>query len=398
MVKKRSSVRRSATSTSGTGSRSSRRGTTGKPTTAKRTARAAGSADDAGQAEIERLDRQLLDLISRRALLTAKQGEQQSLGVAGRMARADRQIAALVAERDDPAGLSAATQADLLRHVASVCLQGVHRARVTYLGPPHSYSHLAAIQFFGDGTLLSPVASIAAVFESVSRHDAHAGVVPIENSTDGRVVDTLGVFVRLRMRICGEVLLAVHHHLLSRTPREGIVEVYSKPQALSQCRGWLANHLPAARLVEISSTAAAAQLAAEKEGAAAVASFEAGRAYGLDVIDSGIEDNPNNVTRFAILGREAPERTGDDKTALLFQVDHQPGALADAMVIFKRHGLNLTWIESFPMPGSQSEYLFFIEAEGHLSDPPMAAAVAALQRRALRLDVLGSYPRGVLVQ
>jgi len=206
------------------------------------------------------------------------------------------------------------------------------------------------------------------------------------------------MFVRHRVRICGEVLCAIHHNLLSRTPREEITEVYSKPQALSQCRGWLASHLPSARLVELSSTAAAARLASEKPGVAAVASLEAARGYGLDVIDRNIEDNPNNVTRFAVLGRDQPAPTGQDKTALLFQVNHEPGALADAMTIFKRGKLNLTWIESFPLQGSTSEYLFFIEAEGHATDEKMAAAIAALQERALRLDILGSYPRGELIE
>jgi chorismate mutase/prephenate dehydratase len=166
-----------------------------------------------------------------------------------------------------------------LRHVASACLQSLHQLRAAYLGPMHSYSHLAAIKYFGDAAALTPVASIPAVFEAVSRGDVATGIVPIENSTDGRVVDTLGMFVRREMQICGEVLLPIHHNLLSCTPREEIVEVYSKPQALSQCRGWLASQLPGARLVEIGSTAAAAKLAAEKRGVAAVASIEAGRQY-----------------------------------------------------------------------------------------------------------------------
>jgi chorismate mutase/prephenate dehydratase len=267
--------------------------------------------------------------------------------------------------------------------------------RSAYLGPTHSYSHLAAIKYFGDATTLTPVASIPAVFDAVANGDALTGIVPIENSTDGRVVDTLGMFVRREMEICGEVLLPIHHNLLSKTPRAEIVEVHSKPQALSQCRGWLSSQLPAARLVEISSTAAAAKLASEKHGVAAVASIEAGRQYDLDVINANIEDNPNNITRFAVLGKERPPRTGDDKTAILFQVNHQPGALADAMTIFKAHNLNLTWIESFPAPETQNEYLFFVELAGHRDDDAVAQAIAALGKQTQRLTILGSYPRAL---
>jgi chorismate mutase/prephenate dehydratase len=267
--------------------------------------------------------------------------------------------------------------------------------RVAYLGPTHSYSHLAAIKYFGDAVELSAVASIPAVFEAVSRSDVVAGIVPIENSTDGRVVDTLGMFIRQEMQICGEVLLPIHHNLLSRTPRAQIVEVHSKPQALSQCRTWLASQLPHARLVEISSTAAAAKLAAEKHGVAAVASIEAGRQYGLDVIDANIEDNPNNVTRFAVLGKEHPTPTGDDKTSILFQLHHQPGALADAMSVFKQNALNLTWIESFPLPESKNEYMFFVELSGHRDQPNVAKAISELGATAQRLTILGSYRRAV---
>lgn len=313
------------------------------------------------------------------------------------LVEAQRKMQEFVAAQPDVPGLSKAAIGELMRHVVSLCLTTVRPPRIAYLGPQYSYSHLAAVKSFGEGADLVPVASIAAVFESIVRHDAQAGVVPIENSTDGRVVDTLGMFLKHRVRICGELLLPIHHYLLSRTPRQEIVEVYSKPQALSQCRDWLAHNLPLARLVEMSSTAAAAQLAAERPGAAAVASVEAGRQYGLDVIDAAIEDNPNNVTRFALLGTEPTARSGNDKTALLFQVDHRPGALADAMTLFKRDGLNLTWIESFPIPGANSEYLFFVEFEGHEADQPVAHTIAALTKKAQRLEILGSYPRSAKV-
>ena len=175
---------------------------------------------------------------------------------------------------------------------------------MAYLGPAYSYSHLAAIHRFGQSVELVPVGSIAAVFEEVNRRHADFGLVPIENSTDGRVADTLDMFARLPVRICGEVQLRIHHNLLGSCPRAEVEEVYSKPQALSQCRNWLARHLPAARPIEVTSTATAAQLAQDKPGAAAIASLQAGVHYGLDVLAANIEDNDGNLTRFAVIGDE----------------------------------------------------------------------------------------------
>ncbi len=334
---------------------------------------------------IAQLDSQLIQLLAQR-IEAIRRGEHtmQSL--------AQTEASALAGETDPEAREQVGAW---LRHATSIALAQSSRQGVAYLGPEYSYSHLATIKVFGDAYPMAAVATIPAVFDSILRGDAAAGVVPIENSTDGRVVDTLGMFVRVDVKICGEVLLPIHHNLLSRSPRESITEVHSKPQALSQCRGWLASHLPKAKLVEISSTAAAAELAANRPGVAAVASIEAGRQYGLDVIQAGIEDNPNNVTRFAILGRDLPPPTppslGTDKTAILFQVAHRPGSLADAMMIFKQAGLNLTWIESFPVPGTSAEYLFFVEVLGHVSDPAVANAIESLRAITMRLNLLGSY-------
>ncbi len=206
------------------------------------------------------------------------------------------------------------------------------------------------------------------------------------------MADTLDMFARLPVRICGEVQLRIHHYLLGKCLRSEVREVYSKPQALSQCRMWLARHLSEARTVEIASTAAAARLAAEKPGAAAIASRQAGINYGLDFLAEEIEDNRHNVTRFAVIGERPGRRTGNDKTALMFELPHQPGALADAMSIFKRNRLNLTWIESFPMPETPNEYLFFVEFQGHPDEMRAKRALAALASKTVRLEVLGSYP------
>jgi len=286
----------------------------------------------------------------------------------------------------------------VVRELISGARALVKTLRVAYLGPPYSYSHLAALERFGESVELAPVATIAAVFEEINRRHADFGLVPIENSTDGRVVDTLDMFARMPVRICGEVQLRVHHNLLGRCSRAEVREVYSKPQALSQCRDWLAKHLPAARTVEMTSTAAAAQLAAEKPGAAAIASMQASVNYGLDVLAANIEDNRNNITRFAVIGEELQRRTGKDKTSLMFEISHQPGALADAIQVFKRNRLNLTWIESFPMAGTPNEYLFFVEFEGHRDDAKAKRALAALQKKTVRLDLLGSYTKSEPVE
>jgi len=279
----------------------------------------------------------------------------------------------------------------VFREVISGARSIIRPVRVAYLGPKYSYSHLATTSRFGSSADLAAVATISAVFEELNRGHADYGVVPLENSTDGRVADTLGMFARHPLRICGEVQLKIHHNLLSRSSREDIKEVCSKPQALSQCRDWLAKHLPWADTVEMASTAAAAQLAAEKPGVAAVASRLAAVNYGLDIICENIEDNKDNVTRFAIIGGQAAPRTGRDKTAIMFEIPHSAGSLADVMGVFKRSRLNLTWIESFPMPGSKSEYLFFVESQGHENDTKFKKALAALKRRTVRLNVLGSY-------
>jgi chorismate mutase/prephenate dehydratase len=274
-------------------------------------------------------------------------------------------------------------------------LSGIRAAsaplRVAYLGPEFTYSHLAALARFGQSAELAPVASIAAVFEEVEHGHAAYGVVPIENSTDGRVADALECLARSPTQICGEAPLRIRHCLVGRGSRSTVARVCSKPQALSQCRNWLSAHLPGAKLEPTASSAEAAALAAADPATAAVASEQAAVNYGLDVLVRNIEDNPDNVTRFAIIGREAAQRTGKDKTALVFEAPHEPGSLADAMAIFKRQRLNLTWIESFPIPRARGRYLFFVEFQGHPSELRPKRAIAALGKKALRLVVLGSY-------
>ncbi len=281
----------------------------------------------------------------------------------------------------------------VFRDLDSATLALWRRPRVAFLGPEFSYSHIASIHRFGQSAELLPTSSISGVFEAVQRGDADFGLVPIENSTDGRIVDTLDMFVRLPLQVCGEVPLRIHHNLLGLCELNEIREVQSKPQALSQCRMWLARHLPKAQLVPATSTTAAAEAAAKEPGVAAIASKQAGTNYGLHVIAANIEDNPDNITRFAVIGAAPSPRTGNDKTSLMFEVAHQPGSLADVMMIFKRNRLNLTWIESFPKKGSQNEYLFFVELEGHHRDAAVKRALHSLAKKTVHIELLGSYAR-----
>lgn len=344
-------------------------------------------------AQVERLDRDLVRLFNERARLVVAREQVRQADPDYPAAPGVDALAVEHAEQLSKGPLPSTGVQAVFRELDSAC-RALHRPqRVAYLGPAYSYSHLATLERFGSSIDPVPVASIGAVFEEVTRAHADYGLVPVENSTDGRIADTLDMFTRLRVRVCGEVLLRIHHTLLGRCPRSEVAEVYSKPQALSQCRNWLARHLPAARTVEVTSTTTAAQLAAEKPGAAAIASRQAGVHYGLDVLAENIEDNAANVTRFFVLGQQSAARTGRDKTAAMFEVQHRPGALADAMNIFKRLKLNLTWIESFPIPRPEGGYLFFIELDGHETDLRVRKAFAQLGKKSLRMEVLGSYPR-----
>jgi chorismate mutase/prephenate dehydratase len=345
------------------------------------------------ESEIKQLDRNILRLINKRAVATTKRLEARKQAKAPLF---EPQVEdALWAELGEAnrGPLPNHAVRGVFREILSAARQNVKQIRIAYLGPAFSFTHLAAIERFGEWSDLVPVSTIAAVFEEVNRGHAEYGLVPIENSTDGRVVDTLHMFTRLPLRICGEVRMSVHHNLLARCPRGEVTEVYSKPQALSQCRDWLSRNMPQARHIEVTSTSTAAQLARDKQGAAAVASRQAAVEYDLQIIAEQIEDNANNVTRFAVIGHDTNKSTGNDRTALLLQVPHKPGALSDALAIFKKNKINLTWIESFPLRGPQGGYLFFLDFEGHEKEARVARTLQQLAVDAVALSILGSFPQ-----
>ncbi|MCA1684753.1 MAG: hypothetical protein LC745_01955 [Planctomycetia bacterium] len=237
----------------------------------------------------------------------------------------------------------------------------------------------------------------------MNRRHVQFGLVPLENSTDGRIADTLEMFVRLPgLKIRAEVRLRVHHCLLGRCEWGEVQRVYSKAQALSQCRHWISKNLPQARIIDVVSTAAAAEHASREEFAAAVASRAAGDAFHMNVLAANIEDQPHNVTRFAVIGEQTEQRTGRDKTTLMLRLSNEAGSLSKAIVPFEKGGVNMTWIESFPSPEGANDrnptYLFFIDVEGHVDDEPLKRSLDAVRKRCERLEILGSYPRGECVE
>jgi len=269
-----------------------------------------------------------------------------------------------------------------------------------FLGPEGTYSHLAAIRHFGVSSELLPTTTIGEVFAAVERGRAELGVVPVENTTEGVVTQTLDAFVGCELTICGEVLQRISHHLLSRSGRrEDVRRVASIGQVLAQCRVWLERNLPGVERVETGSSAAAAHLAAEDTSVAAIGSALAATVYGLATIEAGIEDRSDNTTRFLLLGREPPARSGRDLTSAVFTVSKaQSGALHRLLDPFAQCGVNLTSIQSRPMPGKPFEYLFFLDMEGHRDDPSVASALAEAAATAYSYRVLGSFPRAAAAE
>ncbi len=343
--------------------------------------------------QIRRIDKEVVDLLNKRSELALSLLQKEPITREALFdPHADDQLWAKLAELNKGPLPDSALRA-IFREVLSATKQKIKRQRVAYLGPLYSFTHFAALERFGGHADLVAVNTIASVFEEVNRGHTEFGIVPIENSTDGRIVDTLDMFQRLPLKICGELQIAVHHNLLSRSPRSEINEIYSKPQALSQCRDWLSRNMPQADLIEVTSTSTAAQLARDKPGAGAVASRQAAVQYDLEIVADNIEDNPNNITRFAVIGDVEAKPTGHDRTSVLLQIPHAPGSLSDALNAFKTNRVNLTWIESFPLRGVESGYLFFLDFEGHEKDAKIKKTLSALQKKAVALRILGSYPR-----
>lgn len=344
--------------------------------------------------QIDKLDGQILKLINERAAHAAEIGKikNENHEEAFSPAREEEVINKLVENNKGP--LEDGTIRAIFREIISGSRALQRLLKVAYLGPEDSFSHLAAVERFGQTVEFLRVGSIAAVFEEINRSHADFGVVPLENSTDGRIADTLEMFLRMpQLIICAEIRLKIHHHLLAVCDQEQIRRVYSKPQALSQCRNWLSKNIPHASLHEVASTGTAAELATREPGAAAVASRQAASRYGLRTLFTDIQDSPYNETRFAVIGHQKCAKTGNDKTAIMFRVGHRPGARVQALDIFRQNKINLTWIESFPARTPKPEYVFFVDFEGHADENKVGKTLKALEEVCQELMVLGSFPR-----
>jgi len=265
--------------------------------------------------------------------------------------------------------------------------------RIAYLGPEGSFSHAAAMLKFGQSVEYESLADIASVFSEVSKGHCDLGVVPIENSTGGGVIETLDTLIESDVMICAEVLMAIHHNLLANCSLQEIQKVYSKPEIFAQCRNWLSATFKEARTIAVASSSVAAKMASEESGAAAIGSAIPAELYGLKIICENIEDISNNITRFLVISKNDARPTGEDKTAAVFSTAHKAGALADVLNVFKECGINLTNIESRPSRKREREYYFFVDFLGHRTDANVVKAIDMARHHCLQLSILGSFPR-----
>jgi chorismate mutase / prephenate dehydratase len=344
--------------------------------------------------EIDAVDDRILELLNQRAKLVMQVGALKSENRSDfHVPSREREIYERLTTKN-PGPFPSDAVRGVFREIISASLALESPMKVAFLGPKATFSHLAAMQQFGLSAELLPERSIPAVFEAVEKGEAYYGVVPVENTTEGMISHTLDMFMESELKINAEVLLEVSHFLLSRTGRfEDIKKVYSHPQPLAQCRKWLAENLPNVPLVDVASTTLAAQIVTEDYTAAAIASEYAASIYNLKVVKSRIEDQVNNFTRFLVIGKKLADKSGDDKTSLMFSVRDEAGILHRMLEPFAKRGINLSKIESRPLKRKAWEYIFFLDLTGHISDPGVAEAVQELSGCCQFVKVLGSYPR-----
>jgi len=283
----------------------------------------------------------------------------------------------------------------IYREILSASLSLEEPLKVAYFGPLATYTHLAALRHFGSSASFLPVESIKGVFDAVDSNKAEFGVVPIENSNEGVVSSTLDLFMDYDLKVSAEVMLEISHNLLSKSgDKTKIKKVYSNPQASAQCRRWLESNLPGIPILESTSTARAAEIASKDDEVAAIASSLAAKIYDLHFVEKNIGDSKYNFTRFLVISREYPQKTGKDKTSIMFSIKDRPGALYDILSPFKKAKINLTKIESRPSKRKAWEYIFFVDMEGHVDDKRLRKAIDSIKDNCLYVKILGSYPHG----
>jgi len=348
------------------------------------------------RASIDKIDEGILQALNERAKLARAIGTMK-VGHAYRPER-EAQVLTRIKERN-PGPLSGEAVALLFREIMSACLALERPITVAYLGPKGTFSERAAQKHFGAAAEAVPAASIDEVFRAVESGGADFGIVPVENSTEGAVGRSLDLMPQTPTKVCGEVVVRIHHHLMSMSqPRsfDEIRRVFSHGQSLAQCHEWLNVNVPRAERVAVSSNAEAARRAAAEPGSAAVAGETAAEHYGLAILASNIEDEPNNTTRFLILGDYEPGPSGRDKTSIILSARNRAGAVYEMLTPFATRGVSMTKFESRPSKVAIWEYLFFVDIEGHRTDANVAAALTEVEKIAGYLKVLGSYPIAVL--
>lgn len=350
------------------------------------------------RAEIDRIDGELLQLLNQRARCAQRVGEiKAEFGDAGFIYRPEREAQVLRRLQEaNPGPLPNENITFFFREVMSACLSLEQPLSIAFLGPLGTFSESAASKHFGHAACLLPQNSIDDVFREVEAGRAHYAVVPVENSTEGAVGRTMDLLLSTSLKICGEVVLRIHQNLLSRaTDLSAIQKVYSHAQSLAQCHEWLNRTLPQAQRISVGSNAQAAQLAAAESGAAAIAGEAAAVRYELPKLAEKIEDEPNNTTRFLVLGRQDAGISGRDKTSLVMSTPNRTGALHDLLAPLTAAGVSMCRLESRPARNALWEYVFYVDIEGHREMPEIKTALAQLAANAAYLKILGSYPAAV---
>lgn len=353
---------------------------------------------------IDSLDEEIGELISQRAqcaldVASVKKAAAKEGDDALCFYRPEREAQVLRKAMERNKGpLSNEEYARLFREIMSACLALEEPIAVAYLGPEGTFTQQAALKHFGKSAQVVSLPAIDEVFREVASGAANYGVVPVENSTEGVVNHTLDNFIGSSVNICGEVVLRIHHHLLVSdvTKVDSITRIYSHSQSLSQCRKWLDTHYPKAERIAVSSNAEAAKLIKGEWNSAAIAGEMASDLYGLKSLAKNIEDQPDNSTRFLIIGADKVTASGDDKTSIVASTKNQPGALHDLLEPFHRNGVDLTRVETRPSTSGTWNYVFFIDFAGHQDDEIVKSTLNEIRQRVSDLKILGSYPRGVL--
>ncbi|HIJ74241.1 MAG TPA: prephenate dehydratase [Candidatus Hydrogenedentes bacterium] len=346
------------------------------------------------RARIDALDEQILELLNARAKCAIEIGKiKRSNDAVYYVPEREKAIVQKLKQKNK-GPLPESAVHGIYREVISAIRALEKATAVAYLGPSHTFSHMAALKIFGASAEFHPMASVSDIFTEVERKRIDYGVVPVESAMGGGVSDTLDRFLASDLNIINEVMLHITQNLLSNGPVEEIHKVYSKDQSFLQCRVWLKANLPGAELINTSSTSEAARIAASEQGAAAIASTLAAEAHDLNIVAAGIEDASHNYTRFFVIGRQKTTPSGHDKTSVLLSVKDQPGALYALLLPFASAGVNLTRIESRPSKKKPWEYVFFIDMVGHTEEPAVKEALQKVAEHCNEMKILGSYPVG----